>query len=379
VYFGIEQTERKGGRCTLRFTMRDTGIGMDKEYIPKIFEAFSQEDATTTNKYGGSGLGMAITGNLVEMMGGTIDIDSEKGVGSTFTVTVELGASDRSVETGKLSDMHGRISVLVVDDDPVAYEHAKMLLSELGAEVEICQRSSDAFSMIKRRWDDGDPYDIVLTDYRMPVMDGITLTEEIRRFDEGRTAIIIMTGYDFDTEAERAHKQGVDGILTKPLFADTLLHEIRNVMRDRAEEPAEDAAENPAESGISLEGIRVLMAEDIEINAEILADLLEMEGIESEWAGNGRIAVDMFSGSSAGYYDAVLMDIRMPVMDGLEAAAAIRALDRADAAEVPIIALTANAFDEDVNNSIEAGMDAHLSKPVEPEKLYALLASLVKR
>lgn len=380
ISFSVEQIERAGGRCTLRFTMRDTGIGMDKEYIPKIFEAFSQEDATTTNRYGGSGLGMAITGNLVGMMGGRIDVDSEKGVGSTFTVTIELGESRLSLEREKADRLISGLKVMVVDDDAVACEHAALVLSDLGIDADICERSPDAFSRIHRRWDEGDPYDLVITDYRMPAMDGVTLTEEIRRFDEGRTGIIILTGYDFDDEAGDAHKKGVDGILTKPLFADTLLREIQNVMRERIGGTEESASAEGAEAeNINLEGLRVLMVEDIEINAEILADLLEMEGMESEWAGNGRIAVDMFSESSEGYYDAVLMDIRMPVMDGLEAASAIRALDRDDARTVPIIALTANAFDEDVNNSIKAGMNAHLSKPVEPDKLYALLASLTKR
>ena len=382
VFFTVEQTARESGRCTLRFTMRDTGIGMDREYIPRVFDAFSQEDATTTNRYGGSGLGMAITGNLVEMMGGTIDVDSEKGIGTTFTITVDLGESARTLGTERLDELIGRIKVLVVDDDPVACEHAKLVLEELGAETDICERSTEAFSRIKRRWDDCDPYDIVISDYRMPVMDGITLTEEIRRFDGGKTAIIIMTGYDFDAESERAHKQGVDGILTKPLFADTLQREIQMVMRGRVAESAEEhspAGDETAEEGYTLEGRRVLVAEDVDINAEILMDILEMEGMECELAGNGQIAVDMFGDSDEGHYDAILMDIRMPVMDGLTAAAAIRAMERADAKKIPIIALTANAFDEDVNNSIKAGMNAHLSKPVEPDKLCGMLASLIQK
>ena len=380
VSFSIEQTERAGGRCTLRFTMRDTGIGMDREYIPKIFDAFSQEDATTTNRYGGSGLGMAITGNLVAMMGGTIDVDSEKGAGSTFTVTVELGESGLSVEKEKLEKVLGKLKIIVVDDDPVACEHAKLVLDDLGIETEISERSPEAYSLIKRRWDEGDPYDLVITDFRMPVMDGITLAEEIRRFDGGKTGIIILTGYDFDEEAERAHRQGVDGILTKPLFADTLMREIQMVMRDRTDALApEQTGNGDADEAYHLEGLHVLIAEDIDINAEILTDILVMEGVHAEWAANGQIAVDMFGDSEEGHFDAVLMDIRMPVMDGITAAAAIRAMERADAKTVPVIALTANAFDEDVNSSRDAGMDAHLSKPVEPDKLYSMLASLVHR
>jgi CheY-like chemotaxis protein len=371
ISFSVEQIGRAEGKCTMRFTMRDTGIGMDKEFIPKLFEAFSQEDATTTNRYGGSGLGMAITGNLVDMMGGEIQVDSQKGVGSTFTVVVDLLESDMSMDKGSLDELLGKLSVIIIDDDAVACEHARLVLQEIGVEAEKCERSSDAYSIIRRRWDEGRPYDLIITDFKMPVMDGITLTEEIRRVDNGKTAIIILTGYDFDEQSERAHKEGVDGILNKPLFADTLLYEIQTVMRGRIEEMKgtdHDAAEDSAE--VSLAGLRVLIAEDMEINASILSDILELEEIESEWAENGQIAIDKFSASEPGYYDAILMDIRMPVLDGLGAAKAIRAMDREDAKTIPIIALTANAFDEDVNNSIEAGMNSHLSKPVEPDKLF---------
>ncbi|MBR6045464.1 MAG: amino acid permease [Ruminococcus sp.] len=235
----VAQTAEEDGICTLRFVMKDTGIGMDKEYIPKIFESFSQEDATTTNKYGGSGLGMAITKNFVEMMNGEIQVESEKGVGSVFTVTVKLEGSGRTAdESADAADMSGG-------------------------------------------------------------------TEEI------------------------------------------------------------------------LSGRRILMAEDVEQNAEILADLLELEGMESEHAANGRIAVEMFSDSAVGYYDAVLMDVRMPETDGLTAARLIRALPRPDAKTVPIIAMTANVFDEDIRNSMEAGMNAHLFKPIEPDKMYETMARLI--
>ena len=228
----VEQTEETEKTCTLRFVMQDTGIGMDAEFIPKLFEPFSQEDATATNRYGGSGLGMAITKNFVDMMNGEIRVESEKGKGSTFTVTVQLGRTDRTA-----------------------------------------------------------------------------VAEEKTGVPEGM-----------------------------------------------------------------LEGRRVLMAEDVEQNAEILADLLDLEDVETERAENGEAAVRMFSGQPAGYYDAILMDVRMPVMDGLEATKAIRALDRPDAKTIPIIAMTANVFDEDVERSLAAGMNAHLSKPIEPDRLYETLA-----
>jgi len=237
VTLSVEAAEEEGGVCMMVFRVQDTGIGMDPEFIPKLFEAFSQENAGAVNRYGGSGLGMAITQNLVNMMNGTIRVESEKGVGSVFTVTVPLGGSDRVL--------------------PVAVPEARA------------------------------------------------------------------------------------------------------------------AAEN------LLAGCRVLMAEDVEQNAEILADLLELEGIEAEHAENGEVAVRMFSEKEKGYYDAILMDVRMPVMDGLTATGAIRKLDREDARTIPIIAMTANVFDEDVESSLKAGMNAHLAKPVEPDRLYSVLAELI--
>ena len=372
VTFTVEQTARLDGNCTLRFTMKDTGIGMDKDFIPKLFDAFSQEDSTTTNRYGGSGLGMAITKSIVEMMGGEIRVESEKGVGSTFTVTISLkGVEDASHIPERDASFAG-LRVLVADDDELACQHAAIVLGELGIQAETCSHSTEAYSLIRQHWDEGEPYQLIMTDYLMPVINGIALTQEIRRFDKGATPIIILTGYDFDERAEEAQRAGVDGILSKPLFADSLLREIQYVMRRRGEkQPAPPETQTPT---AALDGRRVLMAEDIELNAEILTDLLDMEGIEGEWAQNGQIAVEMFEASAENYYDAILMDVRMPVMDGLGATRAIRALERPDAKRIPIIAMTANAFDEDVQRSFEAGMNAHLSKPIDPEKLYAQLA-----
>ena len=240
VLFTVEQTDARDGKCSLRFTIADTGIGMDKAFIAKLFDAFSQEDATTTNKYGGSGLGMAITKRMVDMMGGEIVVESEKGVGSTFTVTIPLGRA-------------------VVEEAPKA-----------------------------------------------------------------------------------------------------------------ADETAPDA-------GASVAGLHVLIAEDQEMNAEVLADLLKMEEMSSEWARDGQIAVEMFSKSEMNHFDAVLMDMRMPVMDGLTATREIRKLDRADAKTVPIVALTANAFEEDVQQCLQAGMNAHLSKPVDIDVLKSTLAKLIAK
>ena len=377
----VEQTAEFMGFCTLRFSMQDTGIGMDKEYIPKIFEAFSQEDATTTNKYGGSGLGMAITRNFVQMMNGEIHVESEKGAGSVFTVTVTLKASSRAALKDHSVTLPSGLRAIVVDDDEIARGQTQLVLRAIGVESAAMADAAEALETMRRASQAGQGYQVLLTDYKMPAMNGLELTKALRSFDGGQTAVIMLTGYNWDAIEDEAKATGVDGILAKPLFSDILLREIHNVLTkksgpDEAPEPEPAPAEESPDERV-LAGKRVLMAEDVEQNAEILADLLEMEDMLSEHAANGQLAVDMFAKSPEGYYDVILMDVRMPVMDGLSATRAIRALERPDAKTIPIIAMTANVFDEDVERSLQAGMNAHLSKPVEPERLYETMAKLI--
>ena len=372
----VEQTAREGDVCTMRFVMRDTGIGMDKAFIPKLFEAFSQEDATSTNRYGGSGLGMAITKNFVEMMNGDIHVESEKGVGSVFTVTVTLGASDRQAQAAQGIDLPENLRALVVDDDEIACEHGRIVLQSIGIEADTAASGREGLAALRGAHDRGRGYDLLLTDYKMPGMNGLELTRELRSFDEGKTAVIVLTGYNWDIIDEDARRDGVDGIIAKPLYADSLLQQIHNVLLHRSGiEPAE-AEEEPAQES-SLAGRRILIVEDVEQNAEILQDLLEIEDVLTEHAENGAVALEMFGKHPAGYYDAILMDMRMPVMDGITATRAIRALERPDAATIPIIAMTANVFDDDVESTRKAGMNAHLGKPVEPERLYDTLARIM--
>ena len=375
----VEQTAEFEGTCVLRFTMQDTGIGMDPEFIPTIFEAFSQEDSTTTNRYGGSGLGMAITKNFVEMMNGEIKVESEKGVGSVFTVTVSLKTSDRVAHKESAVSLPEGVRAMVVDDDEIACEHAQVVLRALGIESDTSTDPMGALDAVRKAYASGNAYGLLLTDYKMPDMNGLDLTRSVRSFDDGTTVIILLTGYNWDIIEDEAKVDGVDGIMAKPLFSDSLLHTIHTAYLNKGGvelvEVVEDVEEEAPERNLA--GRRVLMAEDVEQNAEILEDLLDLEDIMAEHAVNGQVAVDMFSASSAGYYDAILMDVRMPVMDGLTAARTIRDLDRPDAKVIPIIAMTANVFDEDVERSLQAGMNAHLSKPVEPERLYDTMAKLI--
>lgn len=232
----------------------------------------------------------------------------------------------------------------------------------------------------KEAIENGTPYNIILTDYKMPEMDGFQFSKAIREVDQGETSIFLVTGYNYDILEEEARDNGGDEILSKPLFRDTLLRSIQTVYEKKGliAPQIESAAETINEES-SLEGLRVLMAEDVDASAEILADLLDLEGIESERAADGEAAVTMFQGSEPGYYDAILMDVRMPIKDGLTATAEIRLLDKEDSKTIPIIAMTANVFDEDVERSLAAGMNAHLSKPIEPDKLYNELRRLTKK
>ena len=262
--------------------------------------------------------------------------------------------------------------MLIVDDDPVACEHAKLVLEKAGIASDITLTGQEAIDMVRLHHARRTPYNLILVDWKMPGMDGVETTRQIRDIIGHESAIIILTAYNWDDVLEEALAAGVDSFLPKPLFANTVIEEFRSAMKRKDE--FYDRSANKAD----LTGKRILLAEDVQINAEIMMMILRGRQMEAELAVNGKIAVDMFSSHEEGYYDAILMDMRMPEMDGLEATRTIRALDRADAREIPIIALTANAFDEDVQRSLQAGLNAHLSKPVEPEALFATLESLIK-
>lgn len=368
----VERKAQYNGKSTLCFVITDTGIGISEEYLPHIFDAFSQEDSSTTNKYGSSGLGLAITKRIVEMMNGDIQVESEKGKGSVFTVTVTLTDSTRT-GTNDIDDIHpADMSVLIVDDDPIACQHAELVLEKAGIASETAASGAEAVEMVQLRQARMEPYNLILVDWKMPEMDGVETTRRIRTIVGSESAIIILTAYRWDDILEEAVQAGVDSFIPKPLFAAAVMEEFKSALRRKGGLAAQSA--HKAE----LTGRRILLAEDVEINAEIISMLLESRDMEVDLAQNGQIAVDKFGAHEPGYYDAVLMDMRMPEMDGLEATRRIRAMDREDARCIPIIALTANAFDEDVQRSLQAGLNAHLSKPVHPEVLFETLESLIQ-
>ena len=367
----IECTAQFDGQSNFRFTIRDTGIGMNKDFLPRIFEPFSQEDDTTTSRYGGSGLGLAITKNIVQMMNGSITVESTRGVGSEFVINLPLKDSARG-EGDDLHEMRPQdFSVLIVDDEQLAREHAKSVLSEVGIKSDTCAGGKEALELIEMRHARREDYNLILVDWLMPEKDGIALTRDIREILGSDTTVIVLTAYDWYEIEEEAIKAGVDTFMSKPLASTNVLYEFQQAFNRKRQTV-------PEKKVVELEGRKILVVEDMPVNAEIMMMILEMRGMISDHAENGKIAVDKFAESPPGFYDAILMDIRMPVMDGLKATEAIRALDHPDAKTVPIIAMTANAFDEDVQRSLKAGMNAHLTKPADPEHLYKTLQELIK-
>ena len=368
----VERTAKFDGKTTLRFTISDNGIGMSKEFLPHLFDAFSQEDSSTTTKYASTGLGMAITKSIVEMMNGQIEVESEKDAGTTFVVTVTLCDSDRTDLQDEQEIRPGEMTVLIVDDDPVACRHAQLVLEKAGIASELASSGPQAVEMVKLRHARMEPYNLILVDWKMPEMDGVETTRQIRAAIGHETAIIILTAYRWDDVLGEALQAGVDSFLSKPLFAGAVLEEFKSALKRK------DILARKQQAKADLRGKHILLAEDVAVNAEIMLMVLQMRQMEADHAENGKKAVEMFAAHPEGYYDAILMDMRMPEMDGLEATRAIRAMEREDAKTIPIIALTANAFDEDVQRSMQAGLNAHLSKPVQPEVLFETLESLIK-
>ena len=366
----IEDVKRLNNQATLRFTISDTGIGMSKEFLPRIFDAFSQEDSSSTSKYGSTGLGMPITKSIVGLMNGHIEVESEKGEGTTFVVTVTLMQANHETGGSDEFELHPHeMSVLVIDDDRVACDHARLVLSHLGITCEVVLSGEEAVELVKLRHARREDFNLILVDWKMPGMDGVETTRQIRSIVGNNTPIIILTSYNWEDIEGEAREAGVDTFASKPLFAGTVMDEFRTAFRKKNSDLARRT--------VDLKGRRVLLAEDVEINAEIMMMVLSMREMDVDHAENGKIAVAKYQEHGPGYYDAILMDMRMPEMDGLEATRVIRATDQADAKTIPIIALTANAFDEDVQRSMQAGLNAHLSKPVEPDVLFETLEELL--
>ena len=375
VTFSAAPHRKTKGGAELRFIINDTGIGMDEEFLPHIFEPFSQESIGTTALYGGTGLGLSISKNIVDMMGGRIDVRTIKGIGSEFTVDIKLGVTEEAklrYAKKKINYNFSRLKTLVVDDDVAVCESAVGTLREMGVTAEWVDSGYKAVNRVQELWGTGDHYDMVLIDWKMPEMDGIETARRIRTIVGPDVTIIIMTAYDWAAIENEAKLAGVNLLMSKPMFKSSLVSVFSKVLGEQ-----EEQADRQKTAEHDFTGRRILLVEDNAINTEVAAALLESKNFFVETAENGLRAIEIFSKSETSYFDAILMDIRMPQMDGLMAANNIRHMTNADARTIPIIAMTANAFDDDIEKSKAAGMNAHLAKPIDPERLYQTLYDFI--
>ncbi|MDE6891091.1 MAG: response regulator [Lachnospiraceae bacterium] len=358
----------------IRIEVEDDGYGMTKEYLKTIFEAFTRAENSTTNKVQGTGLGMAITKNIVELMGGTIEVFSEIDQGSLFRVELELRIPDEQSDKN-FWNKNGISRILAVDDDREICRGIQILMKDTGVCVDSAFGGEEAVGMIEKAGSEGKDYQVILLDWKMPGMNGFETAEKIREISGSSPAILFLTAYDGEEVLEELLHIGNAGILAKPFFVSAFREKIMEMNTEKMEE---NEVSDKAEAK-SLEGLHLLAAEDNEINAEILQELLGIEGIKCEIVENGQLALERFSGSEEGEFDAILMDVQMPVMNGYQATKAIRGLQRRDAGSIPIIAMTANAFAEDVKEALEAGMNAHVAKPIDMELLKVTMNQYVLR
>lgn len=357
----LSQEESPLGREYVRchFRVKDSGIGMSEEFQKTIFDTFTREKVTQVDKTEGAGLGMAITKRIVDSMNGTIELNSVPGKGSEFHVILDLGKADTRVKDIMLPAWNA----LVVDNNEDLCYSTADVLKEIGINPECAFGGREAVEMVKKRHERGDDYQLALIDWKMPEMDGLETTKEIRKHLGDEVPILIISAYDWSDIKDEAIKAGAHGFISKPLFKSNLylglcrFVEGRDGMADEGEKKVKDFT-----------GKRILIAEDNDLNWEIANELLSAAGFKLERAENGKICVEKFEASKEGEYDVILMDIRMPVMNGYDAASAIRALDRSDA-KLPIIAMTADAFSEDIQHSLDCGMNAHISKPIDVNKV----------
>ena len=339
----------------LTYRVADTGIGMSPEFMERMFQPFSRQTDSRVNSIQGTGLGLAITKKMVDLMGGTIECQSEQGKGTTFTVVLDIPISDKQRDNMQLDP----IDVLVVDDDDVILQTSRDALESLGANAECAKSGNEALEKILSRHKEGKDYSVIILDWKMPDMNGIDTVRKIRSGIDENVPILLMSAYDRSDVEEEAKNAGADGFVSKPLFRSTLYDKISQLLGTeiKSVEPEEDYSD--------LEGVHVLVAEDYDINWEVIQATLGMFGITAERAENGRVCVDMVKNAEEGRYTLVFMDVQMPEMNGLDATRAIRKLDNPWAASIPIVAMTADAFSENVAECLNAGMDGHIAKPVD--------------
>ncbi len=350
-----EEESEKEGCVKLVYCVSDTGIGMTPEFLEKMYQPFSRQTDSRVNSIQGTGLGLAITRQMVDLMNGTIECQSEVEKGTTFTITLDLPVAQKQLEEMRIEN----VDALIADDDPILLETAVDTLESLGIHAERASTGMEALEMIRRRHKAGKDYNVVILDWRMPDMDGVETIRRIREETGAQIPVLLTSAYDWSDIEDKAKDAGANGFIGKPLFRSRLYEKISGLLGTEARvlEPEDDYSD--------LAGMNILIAEDNDINWEIISTMLEMFGITSERAENGRICTEKMAEAAEGRYDLIFMDIQMPEMNGLDATRHIRRMENKWAASIPIIAMTADAFSENVAECMKAGMNGHIAKPID--------------
>lgn len=363
-FFLSEEISPKGENYVrLHIKVADNGIGMSSDFLKKIYESYSRADGSRIHKTEGAGLGMAITKYIVDAMEGTIDIKSELDKGTEFHLTFDF-------EKAVAVEMDMALppwNMLVVDDDELLCQTAMDALKSIGIQAEWTLSGEKAIELVNQRHEKREDYQIILLDWKLPGISGIQTAKEIRRNLGDDVPILLISAYDWSEFEAEAREAGISGFISKPLFKSTLYHALRQYM------DAETEHDQTLNQHMDLSGRRILLAEDNELNWEVAKELLSDLGVELDWAEDGRVCLDKFQRSPEGHYDAILMDIRMPHMTGYEATKAIRGIRHPDASSIPIIAMSADAFSDDIQHCLECGMNAHIAKPIDVIELIRLL------
>ncbi len=362
----ISQYEIKEQEIFIRIEVTDTGCGMSEEMQERLFKPFEQENATTAQKYGGSGLGLSIVKNLVCMMDGAISVKSKQNEGSTFTVDIPFSKYENS-NMINLPNGIKSLHVLAVDDEENERKYISIILNRMGIWHSCVADGEEALEALSQAEDKNESFNICLIDWKMPHLNGVDTTKLIREKYGEDVIVIVVSAYEQNQANEIAKDAGANLFIAKPLFQSTLLDLFMNLTG------GEIAKRKEEKRSYNFSGKRVLLAEDNAMNLMITERILKSFGVQGECAENGKLALDKFTNSEPGYYDVILMDIQMPKMNGYEAAKAIRNSSHIDAKSIPIIALTANAFNEDIARTLSSGMNAHVAKPIDPKILTAEL------
>ncbi len=367
----LQKGAAQEGYASYEFQVKDTGIGMSQEFIQHVFEPFEREQTSTVSGIQGTGLGMAITKNIVDMMDGKITVISQEGKGTTFTVELLFRVCFGPVRQEVIPELKG-LRALVVDDDFNTCSSVTKMLSIIGMRPDWTTSGKEAVLRTKLAEEQNDEYAVYIIDWLMPDMNGIEVVRRIRGIIGEEKTIIILTAYDWSDIEEEARDAGVTAFCSKPIF----LSELREIL----ESPfiIQNTEDEGGEEETSFTGKRIFLVEDNELNQEIAVEILQEAGFVIDVADDGAIAVEKMKITSPGQYDLILMDIQMPIMDGYEATRQIRALSKPGISDIPIIAMTANAFDEDEKAAFNAGMNGHIAKPIDIPKLLALLREVLK-